>query len=207
MKRIILLLFLMLLPVPCLQAQQRFIFLFPDFEEGHIHFINRSVADVRLNFDALGQTVYYYDGETLMELTNLNMVSRLEADDRTFVVHDDLLCEAIEREKGRVLVNWKFKNVNTGSVGALGATTQSKVEALHSRSEHSQEMWQKKNDNTYFFTVGDQEYRVKRLKDLYKAFPQHATALKAFAKENELTMTNADDAFRMFDYLWSILPE
>ncbi len=204
MKRIFLLLFLSLLPLACLQAQQRFLFLFPDFEEGHIHFINRSVADVRLNFDALGQTVYYYDGDVLMELTNLNMVSRLEADERTFVVHDDLLCEVIEREKGRVLVNWRFKNVNTGSVGALGATTQSKVEALHSRSEHSQEMWQKKNDNTYFFTVGDREYRVKRLKDLYKAFPQHAAALKAFAKENELTMTNADDAFRVFDYLWSL---
>ena len=197
---------LALMPMAFLQAQQRFIFLFPDFEEGHIQFINRSVADVRLNFDALSQTVYYYDGETLMELTNLNMVSRIEADGRTFVVHDDRLCEAIEREKGRVLVNWKFKNVNTGSVGALGATTQSKVEALHSRSEHSQEMWQKKNDNTYFFSVGDREYCVKRLKDLYKAFPAQAAALKAFDKENELTMTNADDAFRMFDYLWSILP-
>lgn len=197
---------LALMPMAFLQAQQRFIFLFPDFEEGHIQFINRSVADVRLNFDALSQTVYYYDGETLMELTNLNMVSRIEADGRTFVVHDDRLCEAIEREKGRVLVNWKFKNVNTGSVGALGATTQSKVEALHSRSEHSQEMWQKKNDNTYYFSVGDREYCVKRLKDLYKAFPAQAAALKAFAKENELTMTNADDAFRMFDYLWSILP-
>ena len=206
MKRFILMLSLALMPMAFLQAQQRFIFLFPDFEEGHIQFINRSVADVRLNFDALGQTVYYYDGNTLMELTNLNMVSRLEADGRTFVVHDDRLCEAIEREKGRVLVNWKFKNVNTGSVGALGATTQSKVEALHSRSEHSQEMWQKKNDNTYYFSVGDREYCVKRLKDLYKAFPAQAAALKAFAKENELTMTNADDAFRMFDYLWSILP-
>ena len=206
MKRFILMLSLALMPMAFLQAQQRFIFLFPDFEEGHIQFINRSVADVRLNFDALSQTVYYYDGETLMELTNLNMVSRIEADGRTFVVHDDRLCEAIEREKGRVLVNWKFKNVNTGSVGALGATTQSKVEALHSRSEHSQEMWQKKNDNTYYFSVGDREYCVKRLKDLYKAFPAQAAALKAFAKENELTMTNADDAFRMFDYLWSILP-
>lgn len=204
MKRIFLLLFLALMPQAFLQAQQRFIFLFPDFEEGHIHFINRSVADVRLNFDALGQTVYYYDGNTLMELTNLNMVSRLEADDRTFVVHDERLCEVIEREKGRVLVNWKFKNVNTGSVGALGTTTQSKVEALHSRSEHSQEMWQKKNDNTYYFTVGDREFCVKRLKDLYKAFPAQAAALKAFAKENELTMTNAEDAFRMFDYLWSL---
>ena len=206
MKRFILMLSLALMPMAFLQAQQRFIFLFPDFEEGHIQFINRSVADVRLNFDALSQTVYYYDGETLMELTNLNMVSRIEADGRTFVVHDDRLCEAIEREKGRVLVNWKFKNVNTGSVGALGATTQSKVEALHSRSEHSQEMWQKKNDNTYYFSVGDREYCVKRLKDLYKALPAQAAALKAFAKENELTMTNADDAFRMFDYLWSILP-
>ena len=205
MKRLLVILSLLSLPILA-QAQGHF-FLFPDFMEGHIRFINRSEEVVRMNFDALNQKIFYYEGETLMELTNLNMVSRLEADDRTFVVHDDLLCEVIEREKGRVLVNWKFKNVNTGSVGALGATTQSKVEALHSRSEHSQEMWQKKNDNTYFFTVGDQEYRVKRLKDLYKAFPQHAAALKAFAKENELTMTNADDAFRMFDYLWSILPE
>ena len=106
-----------------------------------------------------------------------------------------------------MLVNWKFKQVNVGSKGALGATTQSKVEVLNARSDDVQEIWKQKSDNTYFFVADAQEHRIKRLKELYRAFPAQSKQLKAFAKANKLTMTNADDAFRLLDYLWSIIPE
>ena len=223
MKRIFFLFSCFVLCAVSLSAQpSNRIYLFPEFTVGHIEFSNRSKVDVRMNFDAAGQKIYYYSGDVLMEMTNLPMIRTLQVGDHVFVVREGLLCEVFDNASGPVLVNWKFKNVNRGSKGALGFATQGKVEVLSSfdyggttyspsnpgklegKSAHALEIWEQKNDNTYFVTVGGTEYRVKVLKDLYKAFPDKAPALKAFAKANHLTMLNAEDAFKMFDYLRSL---
>ena len=143
-----------------------------------------------------------------MELTNPEMIRVLKAGERSFVMKEGLLCEVIGRDSGPVFVNWKLKKVNVGSKGALGATTQAKVEVVNARANDVQEIWVQKNENTYFFSVGDKECRnIRRLKDLYKAFPERAGQLKEYARKNKLTMTSADDAFRMIDYLRSLYAE
>ena len=206
MKRFLAALSLFLLILPSLQAQKRS-YLFPSFVEAHISFINRSEADVPLNFDALNQTLYYYDGDTLMELVNPELIREVLADGRRFVMRDGKFCEVIRRESGNVLVNGKFKHVNVGSKGALGATTQAKVEVLNARSDDVDEIWTWKNENTYFFRVGEQYYSARRLKDLYKAFPAQASGLKAYARENKLMMTNAEEAFLLIDRLRALAAE
>lgn len=195
---------LAVLPLVQIHAQQP-VYLFSEFTPSTIRFINRTTAEVKVNFDALNQAFYYYDGSTMMELLNRDLIKDVTVGDRRFVFRDGLFCEVIERESGPVLVNWKFKKVNVGSKGALGATTQSKVDVLNGRSEHINEIWQQKNDNTYIITVGENEYSVKRLKDLYRAFPAAEKQLKAFVRENKLEMTSAEQAFQVIDYLRSIL--
>lgn len=223
MKRIFSFLLILALSVLSLLAQpSKRIYLFPEFTTGHIEFTNRSKADIRMNFDAAGQTIYYYSGDVLMEMTNLPMIRTLQVGDRVFVVREGLLCEVFDNESGPVLVNWKFKNVNKGSKGALGFATQGKVEVITSldygqmtyspsnpgklegKGAHALEIWEQKNDNTYFLTLDGVEYKVKTLKDLYRAFPDRAAALKAYAKANHLMMTTAEDAFKVIDYLHTL---
>lgn len=226
MKRFISLLFILCVSIPWTRAQnQQFerMYLFPDFTVGHIQFFNGSEVNIKMNFDARNQKIFYYDGDTLMEMTNLPMIRTLTVEDRVFIVREGLLCEVFDNEKGPVLVNWKFKNVNKGSKGALGTTTQGKVEVLSSfdfgqttyspanpgklegKGVHAAEVWEKKNDNTYFVSIRDQWYRIKTLKDLYAAFPEYAPQLKGYAKSTRLTMVKAEDAFKMFDYLHSLV--
>ena len=226
MKRLIITLTLLCLSFPALLAQpgKRY-YLFPEFSVGQIDFFNGSKVSVKMNFDAAGQKIYYYDGETLMEMTNLPAIRTLQLCDRVFVVKNGLLCEVFDTESGPVLVNWNFKNVNRGSKGAMGLTTQGKVEVLTSfdfghttytpsnmgklegNNYHAMEIWEQKNDNTSFISVEGSQYEVKRLKDLYAAFPDKAAEIKAFAKENHLTLTKVEDAFRMFEYVQSLYSE
>lgn len=226
MKRLSIILTLLCLSLPALLAQpgKRY-YLFPEFSVGQIEFFNGSKVKVKMNFDTVGQKVYYYDGETLMEMTNLPAVKTLQLNDRVFVVKQGLLCEVFDTGSGPVLVNWKFKNINKGSKGALGVATQGKVEVLSSfdfghttyspsnpgklegKDSHALEIWEQKNDNTYFISVGETLYRVKLLRDLYEAFPDQAGRIKAFAKENHLTMAKVEDAFKVFDYLQSLYAE
>lgn len=201
-----------------LQASaQQMAYLFPDYVKGHLVFANQSTADVDLNFDVMHQTLYYLRGNDVMELTNLQDVRTLTVGERSFVLHDGLLCEVVALDGRKILVNWKFRNVNKGSKGALGATTQNKVDVLWTSGsqattedrtgEHALDIWQIRCENTYFLTVGGQYYRAKKLKDLYKAFPTVAPQLKAYAKENHLLMISADDSFKIFARLFDLLGE
>ena len=203
-------------------AQQR-LYLFPDFVDASVRFIgNPRLEKLRLNFDMLSQKLLYMEGETLMEITNMPMIQSVVTDDRQFLMKEGMLCEIITAGDSQVLVNWKVKKVNVGSRGALGATTQAKVEVLRSyefetpytitdfrkpteQDTHSLEVWRQRNDNTYFVYLGGQEYKIRYLKDLYKAFPQQAPLLKAYAKKNKLIMRNAEDAFMMFGYLKTLI--
>ena len=218
-------LLLLVLTVLSASAQQR-LYLFPEFKSGEISFKGFSRPErVVMNIDALGQKIFYYQGETLMELTNASAIDSLTLGGKKFRMVEGLLCEELAFQDDTVYVNWKLKKVNKGSKGALGATTQAKVEVLHSYeftpatpfpindwhlySEDgdgaSVEIWQRKNDNTYFFSVDGMRYRASRLKDLYKAFPDQATALKAYVKEKNLTMENAQEALRVIAKLKELI--
>ena len=203
-------------------AQQRAL-LFPDFVDGNVRFIgNTRVEKLKLNFDMISQKVLYLDGETLMEITNMPMIQNIVTEDRSFIMRQGMLCEIKGNDDFQVLVNWKVKKVNVGSKGALGATTQAKVEVLRSyefdtaytitdfrkpteQDIHSLEVWRQKNENTYFVSIGGEEHKIQYLKDLYKEYPAQAKKLKAYAKENKLTMVNAEDAFKMFEYLFNLI--
>ena len=197
------------------QSPKQDAYLFPEFVMGHLAFSNGSSADVELEFDTIRQALYYIRGNNVMELTNLQDVRSLTVGDRTFVMHKGLLCEVYDLRGEKVLVNWKFRNVNKGSKGAMGATTQNRVDVLwtagsHATAddrtgEHALDIWQIRCENTYFLTVGGQDYRVRKLKDLYKAFPAVAPQLKAYAKENKLLMTSAEDSFKLFGRLFELL--
>ena len=191
MKRFYTVFLLLALTALSAGAQQR-LYLFPEFKSGEISFKGFSRPErVAMNIDALGQKIYYLQGETLMELTNAAMIDSIKVSGSTFVMKEGLLCERMAWQNDTVYVNWKLKKVNKGSKGALGAVTQAKVEVLHSYeftpatpfpvsdwhlySEDGDgsgvEVWQRKNDNTYFFYADGAEYKAKRLKDLYTAFP------------------------------------
>lgn len=224
MRRLFAIILLLALTGLSALAQQRY-FLFSEFMPGEITFKGYSRPEkVVMNIDALGQRIFYFQGETLMELTNASMIDTLKINGKKFVMKEALLCEQMAWQNDTVYVNWKFKRVNKGSKGALGFTTQAKVEVLHNYEftpatpfpvsdwhlysndgdGASVEVWTRKNDNTYFFTVAGVEYKAKRLKDLYTAFPAQAPALKAYVKEKKYTMENAQQALSVIAYLKSL---
>ena len=202
---------------------QKVFYLFPDYTEAEILFQGMGrPAKVKMNIDAIGQRIFYYQGDMLMELTNTDMVRTIKAGDRMFLMKDGLLCEAIQKwEDFTLFVNWKFKNVNIGSKGAMGATTQNKVDVLWTNTisgdevvgegryaemgEYSLELWKMKGDNTYFFNIDGKEYKAKRLQDLYKQFPSVSKDLKSYARANNLTLEKADDAAKVIGQLVSLL--
>ena len=219
MKRILWTLAACLLLCGSVSARQP-VYLFPEFVVGHLVFHDQSQADVKLNFDALGQKIVYYDGDNLMEMTNLPMLKVLEAADRVFVVKDGLLCEVFDRPGGPVLVNWRFREVNRGSKGALGLPTQGKVEAMRIspydftavdasnedpvQGTYLADVWKRDNANFYFISVGGTQYTLRSERDLYKKFPAQAPQLKEFIREHHLSFYRLEDVLQILDELYRL---
>ena len=210
-------LFVSLFSALSLMAQQP-VFLFPEFQPGTLSFQGFERKEhLLLNIDAMGQRIYYLQGETLMELTNMYQMDTLLVNGKRFVMKEGLLCEQLAWPGDTVYVNWKFKNVNKGTKGALGSTTHNKVDVLWTsvapgepvqgegvyaqRGDYMLEVWQRKGNNTYIFSIDGVQYKAQRLGDLYKAFPDKAPELKAYVKEKKYTLENAQQALQVISYL------
>ena len=216
MKRFsIFILFLASFALPA--GAQEYIFLFEEFQDAV--FDMNAGADIKssFNFDTKGQKLYFYKGEDLMEMTNTFRIDTVFADGRKFVWKGDKFCEYVPNDNGGIWINWKFRDSFVGKSGAMGLTTQGKVEVMYVpglNSRYSYEnigkfsdltdVWVTKNENTYYFIKDGADYHFRNIGEIYKAFPDKASDIKAFIKSNKLKGNNASEALKIIDFIYSL---
>lgn len=196
---------------------QGYIFLFKDFTQATFHMKDRSFAKSKINIDTKGQKIYYMQGEDVMELTNLHRIDTISVGPRRFVYKDDMICEYVRNEHGGIYINWKLRDSYVGKEGAMGLTTQGKVEVMQvpgldskysinnmGKYEDETDVWSIHNENNYIFSLDGREYKFRRLKELYKAFPDKAPALKEFVIQNNISLSSAAEALRVIYCLYDL---
>ena len=192
-------------------AQNEPLFIFDQFVNAKIHFKNRSVTVTPMNYDAANDKMFFKDKDQLMELTNFAMIDSISwAGKRCFVIHGAGFMEQINLENGTAYIRWRIKNVNVGSKGALGVTTQAKVETISVRamgvfsatdaSSHSADVYQQKNANEYFIRMGNDLKKITTLKHAQKLFPEHKEAIKDFADKQDIKMTEPLSVLELLNY-------
>jgi len=193
------------------------IYLFDDFQNGRITMKPKTDVKVKFNIDAACQKIYYYQGEVLMELVNLHLIDTIFVNDRRFVWKNDCLCEKVPLGNGEVYINWLLRSSFVGKEGAMGLTTQGKAEtyyvpglnskyALETRGKYKDEteVWNTRNENTYYFSLEGKDLKVRRPKEIYKVFPQYEEELSSFIRKNNLVMTNANQALAIIGCLMTL---
>jgi len=146
-----------------------------------------------------------------MELTNAASIDSIVwAGKRCFVTHGNRFLEKVDLKNGTCFIGWRIKNVNVGSTGALGSTTQAKVESISIRSmgvfsaqdasSHSADVFQQKNVNEYFLTKNGKFNKVTNLKHVQKLFPDHKEAIKKFADEHDVKMQEPLSVLELLNY-------
>jgi len=147
----------------------------------------------------------------LMELTNAASIDSIVwAGKRCFVTHGNRFLEKVDLKNGTCFIGWRIKKVNIGSTGALGATTQGKVESINVRSmgvfsakdatSHSADVYQQKNANEYFIPSNGKFNKVTNLKHIQKLFPQHKEAIKEFAEKQDIKMQEPLSVLELLNY-------
>jgi len=187
------------------------LFIFDNFYNAKIHFKNRSVTAASMNYDAVNDKMYFKQNDDLMELTNAASIDSIVwAGKRCFVTHGNRFLEKVDLKNGTCFIGWRIKKVNIGSTGALGATTQGKVESINVRSmgvfsakdatSHSADVYQQKNANEYFIPSNGKFNKVTNLKHIQKLFPQHKEAIKEFAEKQDIKMQEPLSVLELLNY-------
>lgn len=187
------------------------LFIFEQFSNAKIHFKNRSVTVAAMNYDAVNDKMYFKNNGELMELSNQEMIDSISwAGKRSFITNGKSYLEKVNLDNGTCYIAWRIKNVNVGSAGAYGTTTQGKVESISVRSlgvfsatdaaSHSGDVFQQKNANEYYLPIDGKFKKVTNLKHLYKLYPEHKDAIKEYADKEKIKMNEPLSVLQVLNY-------
>lgn len=207
MKRIALLLSLSFF-ISVASAQNDPVFIFEQFLNGKIHFKNRSVTIVPMNYDAVNDKMYFKRDGTLMELVNLAAVDSVVWGRKVcFICHNGTFMERIKLQHGNVFIRWRVKSVNIGSRGALGSITQAKVDRLYSAGNggsQNADVYRLQNTNDYYLWMRGKYQKASTLKQILKLFPEQRTAIEAFVEEKHTDFHKPMSVLELLNYCLSI---
>ena len=185
-------------------AQNDPVFIFKQFVHAKIHFKNRSITVVPMNYDAVNDKMYFKRDGQLMELMQLSAIdSVVWAKQFCFVHHEQKFLEKVSLKNGTAFIHWQVRNVNIGSIGALGQVTQAKVERVYSSGNwrnQSADIYKLKNQNDYYLLLDGSLKKATTLKQILKLFPEHKADIEAFVEEQHTNMQMPLSVLELLDY-------
>ncbi|MCF0179750.1 MAG: hypothetical protein HUJ97_05830 [Bacteroidales bacterium] len=226
MKKLIILFFIILCSASS-RAQER-IFIFDNFETATVQFKNGAKNVSLMNYDANGGKMYFIQGEELMELQGVENIANVTFGERKFVQEKSDFLELVKLENGDVNILWRIHKIHEGYKGAYGLVTQSggarKITlegnfgmgglsgagggmyngtyGVNTEDGATRfDVWKAKSENVYYIIKDGKTIKIKRTKDLQKAFPEKKEDIKNFMDENNINMLNADMALKLINYV------
>ena len=185
-------------------AQNEPVFIFRQFVHAKIHFKNRSITVVPMNYDAVNDKMYFKRDGQLMELMQLSSIdSVVWAKKFCFVYHEQKFLEKVQLKNGTAFIHWQVRNVNIGSIGALGQITQAKVDRAYSSKswrDYNSDVYKLKNKNDYYLSLDGSLKKVTALKQILNLFPKHNADIEKFVEEQQINMQIPQSVLDLLDY-------
>ena len=157
-----------------------------------------------MNYDAVNDKMYFKRDGQLMELMQLSSIdSVVWAKKFCFVSHEQKFLEKVQLKNGTAFIHWQVRNVNVGSIGALGQVTQAKVDRVYSSKswrDHSSDIYKLKNQNDYYLLLDGSLKKVTTLKQILKLFSKHKADIEAFVEEQQTNMQMPQSVLDLLDY-------
>ena len=190
-------------------AQNEPLFIFKQFVHAKIHFKNRSITVVPMNYDAVNDKMYFKRDGQLMELMQLSSIdSVVWAKKFCFVYHEQKFLEKVQLKNGTAFIHWQVRNVNVGSIGALGQVTQAKVDRVYSSKswrDRSSDIYKLKNQNDYYLLLDGSLKKVTTLKQILKLFPEYKVEIETFVREQKTNMQMPQSVLDLLDYCLNLV--
>lgn len=188
-------------------AQKKRLLIFEKYMPGTILMHDGSKVNTKLNYDAANNNIMYkYQGKEMILISDMR-VDTVYISNRTFVHIATTFLEKISTSAGNIFVNWKLREKYRGSRSIYGSVTQNKVDRVNTNFfvpgeyvQQSIDVFSLKNRNEYWFKKNGKFVKCKRLKDLFKYFPDKKKRIKDYISKNNLEFKKATDAINIIAF-------
>ena len=157
-----------------------------------------------MNYDAVNDKMYFKRDGQLMELMQLSSIdSVVWAKKFCCVYHEQKFLEKVQLKNGTAFIHWQVRNVNIGSIGALGQITQAKVDRAYSSKswrDYNSDVYKLKNKNDYYLSLDGSLKKVTALKQILNLFPKHNADIEKFVEEQQINMQIPQSVLDLLDY-------
>ncbi len=203
--------------------------LFPEFENGFVVFNNGTRTAAKLNYSMLQQRMWFVDKEnTVMEFARMPSLLVVLIGERRFVpaTSDGIFYEEIKAGSGSFYIQYKANVISQGKAAGYGGYSQtSAVTSVGSITGGSfesaggtfgmqgigrvelvaNEIFKLKTDNIYYLKSGNKFKRFYSAKTLGKLFKGQGARIEAFAKENSINFSKAEDIAKIVEFSYSLV--
>jgi len=191
-------------------AQKKRIMLFDDYNNGVVFMKNKQRVNSKLNYDTANKKIMYLQNGEEMILLNNAQIDSVKILDRIFIQLVGLYLEKIAVENGEIFIDWSNKNIYKGKKGAYGQVSQAKVETINTShwtnneyKNESVDVYETRNNNTYWFFENNIPVKCGGVKDLIKIFPQKSNDILDYVKINKIDFYKTSDAIKLIDFCLS----
>ena len=162
-----------------------------------------------MNYDAVNDKMYFKRDGQLMELMQLSSIDSVVCAKKfCFVYHEQKFLEKVQLKNGTAFIHWQVRNVNIGSIGALGQITQAKVDRAYSSKswrDYNSDVYKLKNKNDYYLSLDGSLKKVTTLKQILKLFPKSKADIEAFVEEQQTNMQMPQSVLDLLDYCLNLV--
>lgn len=189
-------------------AQKSRIMLFDDYISGKVLFLNRAQISAPLNYDASNHNMMFKQGTDELILTNSKDVDTIFIDQRKFIPAGSIYLEVVDLPHGTVFINWNIRKIDVGIKGAYGAKATGRVKYLDIRKFSQTEANEnpdinivtKFDLNEYWFQLDGRYKKCKKVKDVFKLFPNKENEINEFLKKHSVAYGHVEDMLALLDY-------
>lgn len=189
------------------EAQSKRVMLLDEYSNGTVFMKNRQKVAAKLNYDTANKKMMYIQNNNEMILVNNAQIDSVVISNRKFVQLLGTYLEVVEVDDNEIFIDWSFKNIYKGKKGAYGQVTQTKVETINTSfwtnneyKNESADVYEHKNNNTYWFFISNKAVKCRNIKDLIKLFPENNTEINDFVKNNNIDFSIANDAVKLIGF-------
>jgi hypothetical protein len=176
-------------------------FLYPDFSKGKVKMRNGQYQSVILNYNTVSEKMVYQKEDNLYDMVNTDMMDTVFLQNSKFVPAGKVFYEVLLAAPVSFYVQYKGKLMPPGTQAGYGGPSQVSNTKMMSSVQLSQGYYNLKLPTDYTVKV-DLVYWIRKDSDMYsfmnerqflKIFPEEATELKQYIRQNRLKFSDPAD--------------
>lgn len=187
-------------------------FVFADFKEATVHYKNGNISKTNLNYNkATEEMIYVANNGQNMALYPTDQIDVIYIEGRKFIPVDNAFYEIIKDGDILLCAAYKCRTSLISSNVGYGSSSTTATENITSL-RNAGEIYQLKLSDKfkispftlYYIKSGDEFYKLSKIKDYVKVFPQFQDEINAYIKMHKLK-NNLDDYISITDQVNSLL--